>query len=335
MPRSPELSLKSLDFRREREQNWRELEALIDSARSRGITSLGTDELERLPLLYRAALSSLSVARAIALDRALIEYLDSLALRAFLTFYSPPLDIGTTAWRFAAAGFPNAVRRLAWHVLAAFLIFVIGVVSGFALAHGNEPYWFTILVPNDLAAGRGPTSTAAELHDVLVQGVSKNVLDAVGNILFAHNTLVALLMFGLGFLAGIPTIFLLLFQGLILGAFLELHYRRGLTLEFTGWLGIHGVTEILAFVLFAAAGLRLGEAVVYSRNLSRTDSLAVNGRLVAKVAVGASAMLFVAAILEGYFREAVHGTATRFAFAAITCLIWAVYLCFSGRRLRT
>ena len=61
--------LKSSEFRKGREKSWRELETLIGRIDRSGIRALAGDELERLPLLYRSALSSLSVARSIALDR--------------------------------------------------------------------------------------------------------------------------------------------------------------------------------------------------------------------------------------------------------------------------
>src|SRR5262245_62098411 len=64
-----ELVLKSSQFRKGREDSWRELETLVSKVERRSVRSLSLDELQRLPILYRAALSSLSVARTIALDR--------------------------------------------------------------------------------------------------------------------------------------------------------------------------------------------------------------------------------------------------------------------------
>ena len=61
--------LKSAQFRREREVAWRELEQLIELAESEGIEKLTQRDLHRLPTLYRGIVSSLSVARAISLDR--------------------------------------------------------------------------------------------------------------------------------------------------------------------------------------------------------------------------------------------------------------------------
>jgi hypothetical protein len=63
------VALRSVQFRREREASWRELEMLVDKAGKKGLRGLGADELTRLPHLYRATLSSLSVARAISLDK--------------------------------------------------------------------------------------------------------------------------------------------------------------------------------------------------------------------------------------------------------------------------
>ncbi|MCA9513651.1 MAG: hypothetical protein KC635_01795, partial [Myxococcales bacterium] len=61
-----QFTLKSFEFRREREAQWRELEQLVDRVEGRGLGALSAEELHRLPSLYRAALSSLSVARAIS-----------------------------------------------------------------------------------------------------------------------------------------------------------------------------------------------------------------------------------------------------------------------------
>ena len=82
------------------------LKALVAKAERRGVGSLAVDELQRLPMLYRAALSSLSVARTIALDRNLLLYLENLSLRAFLMVYGPRQSLVEGARDFLFAGFP-------------------------------------------------------------------------------------------------------------------------------------------------------------------------------------------------------------------------------------
>ena len=110
-----------------------------------------------------------------------------------------------------------------------------------------------------------------------------------------------------------PTILLLAYQGLTLGAFIALHYNRGLTVDFLGWIAIHGVTEISAILLCGAAGLVLAEKILFPDRYSRVDSLAMHGRRAAEIAVGAVLMFFVAAILEGVFRQLIASTPWRFA----------------------
>jgi uncharacterized membrane protein SpoIIM required for sporulation len=203
------------------------------------------------------------------------------------------------------------------------------------LVNGNEREWFGALVPAELAGGRGPASSAADLMaNEIAAPVPPNVLGAIANVFFSNNTLVALLIFGTGLLAGVPTILLTVYQGTILGAFFALHVHRGLGVEFAGWVGIHGVTELLALVLMAAAGLRLGEILVFPSESSRADAFAIHGPSAAKVAVGAVAMLAVAAVLEGYFRPAVQSTDLRLAVAVAGLFGWAAYFCFAGRSAR-
>src|SRR5215471_10539446 len=120
--------LKSSEFRRAREASWRKLEAIVEIAEKRGLGALGLDDLEQMPLLYRSTLSSLSVARAIALDRHLLLYLENLALRAYLAIYSPRTGVVEAGGQFLRA-FPAAVRQARWHVLIAFLSLLVGTAA--------------------------------------------------------------------------------------------------------------------------------------------------------------------------------------------------------------
>ena len=91
------------------------------------------------------------------------------------------------------------------------------------------------------------------------------------------------------------------------------------------------MTELLALVLFAAAGLRLGEILVFPGALERADAFALHGPGAAKVAAGAVAMLAIAAILEGYFRAAIQSTDLRVVCAVSSLILWTGYFAFAGR----
>ena len=332
----PAVTLKSAEFRRAREQSWLDLESLIGVVERRGVRALAPPELERLPQLYRSVLSSLSVARSIALDRHLLLYLESLSLRAYLAIYSPRVGLAEAGRQFFYA-FPAAVYSARRHVLIAFLAFAVGTIAGFWLTVEDES-WFTTFVPSWLSDGRGIASTRASLLNGEIfapwPGFAVS-LGIIANFLFSHNTVVGIMAFSLGLFAGVPTVLLIAYQGLTLGAFLALHYDRGLTVDFLGWLSIHGVTEISAILLFGAGGLLLAEKMLFPDRYSRVDSLALHGRRAAEIAVGAVMMLFVAAILEGEFCQLVASTPWRFAIAAATAVGWLSYIVLLRPRERT
>jgi uncharacterized membrane protein SpoIIM required for sporulation len=329
----PALVLKSSEFRNGREAGWRELETLVAQVERRGVRLLSLYELQRLPILYRAALSSLSVARSIALDRNLLLYLENLALRAFLVVYGPRISPLEGMQAFFRLELPAAVRAARWHVLIAALALVVGVAAGFMLTLQDEA-WLSSLVPSGLAGGRGPSSTRADLYDKELFAPWPGAVEAFGlfaNVLFSHNTLVGIMTFGLGLAAGIPTLMLNVYQGLALGAFLALHYNRDLTVDFLGWISIHGTTELGALILLAAGGLLIAEKILFPGRYARIDNLALHGRQAAQIAVGAVLMLFVAAILEGGLRQLVASTPLRFGIGLGIGALWVAYFSVCGR----
>jgi uncharacterized membrane protein SpoIIM required for sporulation len=329
----PRIALRSSQFRRQRENDWRALEVLIGKAEKRGIVSLDPEELQSLPLLYRSVVSSLSVARAIALDRNMLGYLENLSLRAFLIVYAPRMTLRDGIVAFLSAQFPAAVRRIWPHLIIVILATLAGAIAGFMLVAGSED-WFSTLVPSGLAGGRGPESTREELLQKEIFGPWEGVVHALvlfANTLFQHNTMVGILAFSLGLAAGIPTLVLMIYNGLLIGAFVGLHYNRGLTFDFLGWLSIHGVTEFLAIWLCGAAGLLIADKIVFPDRYSRVQSLAIHGRLAARVAIGAVLLFFVAAILEGGFRQLVQSTELRYVIGWGLGLIWLAYFLAAGR----
>ena len=79
--------LKSHRFRQQREQDWLTLDRLLRRIDKDGVGALDDQQLLSIPVLYRATLSALSVARATSLDHDLVDYLESLCARAYFFVY--------------------------------------------------------------------------------------------------------------------------------------------------------------------------------------------------------------------------------------------------------
>lgn len=329
-------TLPSTQFRRERARSWAELDALLEKIDRRGIRRLTSEELERLPILYRGAISSLSVARAISLDRNVVEYLESLAARAYVQVYTVRQPFWEVVARFVLVRFPGLVRTYRWRMVAAGSILAAGLFVGYGMTMRSPENYYGF-VDAALADGRDPSASTESLRDALYERdhVQGELLAAFSSYFFAHNSKISMFCFALGFLPGVAVFYLMFTNGLMLGAFAALYAGRDLGFELWAWLLPHGVTELLAIVLAGGAGLVLGESLVFPGQNGRLENLARKGREAGAIVIGAMGMLLFAALLEGFFRQLVHDVAVRYSVAAATTCFWALYFFAAGRTVRT
>ncbi len=327
--------LKSHAFRREREATWRKLEGLVGRIEKSGLRTLDSDELSSLPVLYRATLSSLSVARSISLDRNLLEYLEALCQRAYLCVYTNRRHMREAVSEYLVYRLPQAVRRFRWHLALATLFLLIGVLAGYFIVSHN-PETFHAFVDGAYSQGRGPEASHEDLAQSIggADGFGTDLLGKFAGELFAHNATIALMSFALGFAAGLPVFLSLLRFGLLMGAFVAVFARQGLGWEFGAWLVVHGTTEVLAILLASAGGLALAGALLFPGRHARLESLARRGREAGALALGAVLLLFVAGLMEGLVREQVTDTHARYIIGGVALLLWGLWFGLGGRRSR-
>ena len=325
-----EPELKSARFRREREGDWRRLEALLKRLEREPASRLSDEDLLAIPVLYRSTLSALSVARETSLDKALLDYLEGLCARAYFLVYGARTSLGARLGRFFARDWPAAARALWRETILSAAVMAAGALAAAWLVV-SDPEWFFAFVPRQYAQGRDPAASAASLRAVLYQHGHGDGLQLFAAFLFTHNAQIAILAFALGFAFGVPTALLVFSNGCILGALVAVYATHGLAWPLGGWLLIHGVTELFATVLSGAAGFRIGWSLAFPGERTRMEALAAAGRQAATLMAGVLVMLFAAGLLEGVGRQVVTADLARYAIAAATALGWGWYL--YGRRL--
>ncbi|QXQ07721.1 stage II sporulation protein M [Sphingosinicellaceae bacterium] len=318
------LVVGSRRFRADREPQWRDLEALLNKAERKSVRALTDDELVALPRLYRATLSSLSVARATSLDADLIAYLEGLSARAYFFVYGVRANFWGRARRFLARDWPHAVRTLVPETFVAAALLLLGTVVGYILV-AHDPTWYSAFVPDSMAGGRNPQASAASLRKTLYDGDGNSALSFLAAFLFTNNAKVAIGAFALGFAFGVPTALLLIYTGAMAGAFVALFAHVGLGFELGGWLLIHGTTELFAIVLAGAAGFRIGRAVAFPGELTRIAAAQAAGRTAATTMMGVVVMLLVAGLLEGFARQLIKVDAVRYLVASAMLTLWLGY----------
>ncbi len=319
----PPPRLRSERFRREREDDWKRLERLLARAEA-GVDRLTDEELIAMPVLYRAALSSLSTARATSLDAALVAYLEGLSARAYFFVYGARARPLERVGRFFAVDWPAGVRALWRETLLASAVLLVGIVAGYLLTTA-DPDWFYGIMPDGMAQGRDPAASTESLRDTLSAEDDADGLSVFSAFLFSHNSQVSLLSFALGFAFGLPTVLLEGYFGATIGALMAVFASRGLGWELGGWLSIHGTTELFASALSAAAGFHIGKAVAFPGRASRLDAAAAAGRRAGTVMAGVVVMLFLAGLLEGFGRQLIGDMVARYAVGGAMLVLWLAY----------
>jgi uncharacterized membrane protein SpoIIM required for sporulation len=327
-----DLQLKSHRFRAEREGDWRKLETLLGKGERGRARSLTDEELLQIPVLYRAAASSLSVARATSLDASLIAYLESLTTRGYFFVYGPRTKFAQRVTRFFRHDWPAAVAGLWRETAISAAIFIIAAAAAYFLVLRDNA-WYDSMV-GGMAQGRDFAASTESLKKVLYDNDSGHFLGGFAIFLFTHNAQVSILCFALGFAFGVPTALFMAEQGLVLGAMLALYASRGLGWQLGGWLMIHGATELYACILAGAAGFRIGWAVAFPGEKTRLDAASEAGRHAGVVMIGVVIMLIVAGLLEGIGRQTILLDWARYAIAGVTLTLWLGFFYLPRREAR-
>lgn len=312
-------------FRQAHEADWEKLEHIVTRMEKRSIRSLSDEDLLELPALYRTSLSSLAVARDTSLDRSLITYLERLCTRAYFQIYG----VQTPPWRqlkgFFAHGWSDAVRNL-WRETAFCVALTFGAALLAYLLIRGDPSWYYAMIPEGMSEGRDPSATAQFLRSTLYDtSHNSDGLSVFATFLFTHNAQIAIFAFALGFAFAVPSVLLILYNGLMLGAIYAVFASKGLGSNLAGWLMIHGTTEMFAICISGAAGIRIGTALAFPGRASRSDAVVSAGRTAATAMAGTVIMLAVAGMLEGVGRQLITSDGLRMLIGSAVLVSWLAY----------
>ena len=306
-------------FVERRRPGWDELERRIASGRG-APRSIATADLEQLGRLYRRAASDLAIARRDFPGEGITDYLNGLVSRAHpLVYRGAPLRPASLVQYFGTT-VPRCFRSARWYVLASLGIFLVGVVAA----------WVTVTVRSDLAGSIVPHTSLFErmARGEIPQGTDTGITAALAIML--NNIKVALIAFALGVLL-VPTVWVLLQNGWVLGALGAQIHHDGLDVDFWSYIAPHGVMEISIVVFAAATGLMLADALLRPGLRSRADSLAAVTPAALGMALGTACVLVVCGLLEGYLSPSAAPEPLKYAVGALGGTALYSWLLLGGR----
>jgi uncharacterized membrane protein SpoIIM required for sporulation len=304
---------------------WSRLSQLVVVARRP--KRLAPGELDELVHLYQRVSAHLSHARAYYADPGLTARLTGLVAQANSVIYSKgrgrPLR---SAGRFFTETFPAAVwfnRRLV--IIAALLLLV--PATAFAIWFANSSAVRDLVLPPEVEAA----ALEAEFEDYY----SSQAAEQFAGQVFINNIQVSFLAFAGGILLCVPTALLLVYNGVAVGLWAGFFADIGHLDKFFGLILPHGLLELTAVFIAAAAGLALGWAVIAPGDRTRAAALAEEGRRSVVIVIGLVFIFAVAAVIEAIVTPSGLPTAARVGIGIAVETVFLAYIASRGRQAET
>jgi uncharacterized membrane protein SpoIIM required for sporulation len=305
-----------------RMRQWRRLEELVDGAQRDRLTRMTRSEVREMARLYRRTATDLAIAREEVDDPLLVNYLNALVGRAHGAIYRnegsgfrPLLDF----FRFE---FPATFRKTFLFTLAAFLLTAGCAAIGAAATAVDEKFADAVVGPRLREQVRNHEDWTLSLNEGNATGSAT---------IQQNNIMVCILAFGGGIFFGLGTVYILVFNGLMIGTVVALCVRYGFNAILYFMAG-HGVLELSAIFISGGAGLLLGAALVAPGDLTRGEALVRNGRHAVVLMLGCAAMLLIAGTIEGFVSPATIDPAWKLGVALTSAVLLAAYLLKPDRR---
>lgn len=297
------------------EQQWTELEEVVRQSSPRS-----PEQVDVLITRYRQATTHLAQAQARG-DQELTRQLTALVAEAYGSIHGPRPRSKRALRRFFTETFPAAVW---WHrrfiVVSALLFLVPAVTIGAWMA-----------VSADAVQASAPQSVRdAYLERDFEAYYSSEPAAQFATEVFINNIQVAILAFAMGILLCLPTAWVLVSNGALIGLAGGLFTAAGRWEHFWGLITPHGLLEVSAIIVSGAAGFALGWSVIAPGDQTRRASVAEAGMRSVVVVVGLIMAFLVAGLIEGFVTGSDLHTAIRVGIGVASLVGFAAWVLLLG-----
>src|SRR5579872_805452 len=306
-----------------RKPHWSKLESLLNQSASDGLKSLSRSDLQELSLLYRQTAADLAAIREDRSSVHFARYVNQLLVRAHNTIYSGHRASPLAALSFFWDTYPAVFRRLLKHCLLAVLIFAIAGIVGAALTYQNPDFKVKLLGPQMVE-----TIDRHEMWTHSIVGIKPLASSAI----MTNNMSVGFTTFALGITAGLGTIYMMAFNGLLIGVIGMACFLSGMSLQLWSFVAPHGVLELPAIFIAGGAGFRIAQGLLFPGVLPRRDSLAKAGLEAVQLILGTIPILIIAGLIEAFVSPTALPIPLKFSMAGALFVLLNVYLFGVGRK---
>ncbi|BBZ09216.1 membrane protein [Mycolicibacterium doricum] len=297
---------------------WDRLDELVK--RRRRLTGAEVDELVDL---YQRVSTHLSMVRSASTDSVLVGRLSGLVARARAAVTGAHAPLWREFLRFWTVSFPVvAYRSWRWWLGSAAAFFLVAALIGLWVA-GNPEVQSAVGTPSDIDQ---------LVNNDFASYYSENPAGSFALRVWVNNAWVAAQCIGFAILLGLPIPYVLFQNAANLGLTGGLMFDAGKGDIFLGLLTPHGLLELTAVFLAAAAGMRLGWMVIAPGHRPRGQVLAEQGRAVVAVAAGLVVVLLLSGLIEALVTPSPLPTFARIAIGVVAEVAFLAYVVHFGRK---
>jgi uncharacterized membrane protein SpoIIM required for sporulation len=129
----------------------------------------------------------------------------------------------------------------------------------------------------------------------------------------------------MGLMLGVGTVYGLFYNGIMLGSFEYYFFSKGIGFDSILVVFIHGTLEISAIIIAGAAGLVLGNSILFPKTLTRMQSVIRGAKDGLKIIIGLLPVFLLAAFFEGFITRHTDMPVWMSSFILLTSLAFIIY----------
>lgn len=295
---------------------WQQLENQI-LAMNKGKRHLTNKEIKNFHQSYLKVTQSLSYSQTYFPEEEVTFYLNELVAKAHNLLYRDTVTSKSQFRHFFSRTFIKLLTEQRNFVLLAMILFLIGGVGGFLSVLSDPLNLYTIL-PAQITESVDPEFLGAS------DGMSGSSFMSAS--IMTNNIQVAFLAFAGGLSFGLITVYVLIYNGIIVGALAALFWHSNMTYEFWAYILPHGMIELTAIFIAGGAGLLMGYKLFVPGPYKRSYQLKVQAIRSVQLLIGTIPLFIIAGIIEGYITPSTISLEMKYLVAFITVIGLMAYI---------
>lgn len=318
--------MRETRFIEQNKQKWAKFERVLSDNQK---------DPEELSNLFIDITDDLSYSRTFYPNRSVRVYLNNIAQKVFYSVYKNRQSRFKRFWSFWVNDVPQVIYESRREFYFSLLLFLAAVGVGVFSTYMDPEF------PEVMLSRGYVEATQQSIENGTPMSVYQKDDELSMFLGIAYNNLfVALQAFVLGLFFGLGTIYTLLYNGVMVGAFQSMFIMEGVYWDSILTIWVHGTIEISSIIVAGAAGLTLGKSLVFPGTYTRLQSLQLAARRGLLIMLTVFPLLLIAAFIEGFitrYTDAPYAIRATIILGSLAFVIlyYVIYPYIRSRRSKT